>query len=47
MLIGSLWKATTHKLNEEYQREEKSEGVNNNYMDGVTLKGTGWIPQAG
>ncbi len=45
MVIGSLWEATAHKLNKEYRREENSEGENNNYMDGITLKGISLIPQ--
>lgn len=46
-VIGSLWEATAHKLNKEYRREENNEGENNNYVVGITLKGTGLIPQTG
>lgn len=34
-------------FNKEYQREENNEWENNNYVDGVTLKGTGLVPQTG
>lgn len=47
VVIGSLWESTAHTLNKEYQGEENNEGENNNYVDGVTLKGTSLIPQTG
>lgn len=47
VVIGSLREATAHKLNKEYQREENNEWENNNYVDGVTLKGTSLVPQTG
>lgn len=45
VVIGSLWEA--NKLNKEYQRDDYSEGEKNNYVDGVTVNGTGLIPQTG
>lgn len=45
VVIGSLREATAHELNKEYQWEENNEWENNNYVDGVTLKGTGLVPQ--
>lgn len=45
VVIGNLWEATAHKFNKEYQREENNEGENNNYVAGVTLKGTVLIHQ--
>lgn len=47
LVIGSLWEATAHKLNKEYRGEENNEGENNNYVQGVTPKGTSLIPQKG